>query len=456
MNKDIQIWQKIKHFYNIFDKRTYEIFKNIVSSFVFLRNPKQADIANLTWKTLSQIQYFFNKSVWDFKLLNNLRLSWIRNKIYGAWNKKSDILLLDSTIIAKSKNSEFSWLSNYFFSNKDKKIVSWFDLFWASIITKSWIKYILDICLFFKKPKHKVNSFDKRNPSTQNQVWMKFISKLFTKTKAWLVVMDSWFKWGYIAKWIFTVCKRHFLVRIWDEQYYYDNNWNYLKIKSFLKQENSIFVNWFSLWVLKKVQLKSWKNKWINIETNLIIYHKKWFRKPVVLCTSADIWDIFENMFRKVWDLSWDEKLKSHFWENALSKVKNENEIYVSFVLLYQKRWSIEVCFRELKTYLWFEKFQLLDYESIMKYLHICILVHSLLYITKNYIYFDSNLRIFIYDYLKEKRNIKNNNFNISFDWLKLFFEMSILVDTNFSLKSINFSISLKSCFPFNNQDILG
>jgi hypothetical protein len=455
MNKFTWITTKIKHFYNIFDKRTYETFKNVIPAMVYLRNPKQADIASLTWKALSQIQYFFQKSVWDFKLLNSLRLSWIRNKISGTWNKKSDILLLDSTIIAKSKNSDFSWLSNYFFSNKDKKIVNWFDVFWASIITKSWIKYILDICLFFKKPKYKLNSFDKRNPSTQNQVWMKFISKLFTKTKSWLVVLDSWFKWWYIAKWIYTVCKRHFLVRIWDEQYYYDNNWNCLKIKAFLKQENSTFVNWFSLWIIKKVQLKSWFKKWINIETNLIIYQKEWFRKPVILCTSADIWDIFDFMLREVWDLSWDEKLKSYFWENALSKQTNENNIYVSFVLLYQKRWSIEVCFRELKTYLWFEKFQLLSYESIMKYLHICILVHTLLYITLSYIYIDLDTKIFIYDYLKEKRNIKNNNFDISFDWIKLFFEMIILVDTNFSFKSINFSISLKSSFSIYNQDIL-
>jgi len=90
-----------------------------------------------------------------------------------------------------------------------------------------------------------------------------------------------------------------------------------------------------------------------------------------------------------------------------------------------------------------------------MKYFHICILVHTLLYITLSYIYLDLDTKIFIYDYLKKKRNIKNDNFDVSFDGLKLFFEMIVLVDTNFSLKSINFSISLKSCFPFYNQDIL-
>ena len=74
MNKFTWISTKIKHFYEIFDKRTYETFKNIITSFLFLREHKQADIANLTWKVLSQIQYFFNKSVWDYKILKSFRI----------------------------------------------------------------------------------------------------------------------------------------------------------------------------------------------------------------------------------------------------------------------------------------------------------------------------------------------------------------------------------------------
>lgn len=454
MIKSIWIAKKIKHFFNIFDKRTYETFKNVVSSFIFLREHKQADIANFTGKTLSQIQYFFNKSVWNYKLLNDLRLKWIRNKINWAWDKKSDVLLLDSTIISKSKNSTFSWLANYFFSNKDKKIVKGFDVFWASIITKNWIKYILDICLYYKKKKNKLNNNDKRNPSIQNFLWKKFLTKLLKNTKAWLVVLDSWFKWWYIAKWIYIVCKRHFLVRIWYDQYFYNQDRECHKIKDFCKKNNSIIINWMELRVIKNVKLKSWYKKWIHIKTNLIIYHKEKFKDSVVLCTSADIEDIYENMLREVWDLSWKEKCKQVFWDNALLKVKDENKIYFSFVLLYQKRWSIEVCFRELKTYLWFEKFQVQSYDAIMKYFHICILVHSLLYITQHYIELDIDLKTKIYNTLKEKRNIKNDKFYISFDWLKLFLEMALFTDFSF-LKSIRFSVSLKSCFSLNNLVLL-
>jgi len=96
-----------------------------------------------------------------------------------------------------------------------------------------------------------------------------------------------------------------------------------------------------------------------------------------------------------------------------------------------------------------------------MKYLNICVLVHTLLYLTLIYINFDFNIdyKKYIYDYLKEKRNIKNSNFNISFDGLKLFFEMIVfnLNDFKLNFKDFlpNFSISLKSCLSLSNEKIL-
>lgn len=456
MIKNIQIWQKIKNFYQIFDKRSYETFKAVVSSIISLKNCKQADIANFWEKTLWQIQYFFAKSKWSFQLLNSLRIQWIRNKISGAWDKKSDILILDSTITAKSKNAKFSWLINYFFSNKDKKVVNWFDVYWASIITKNWLKYILDICLYFKKNKKDLSSKNKRPPSIQNNLWMKFITKLLLKTKSWLIVLDAWFKWWRIMKWIYKIWKRHFLVKIGQEQYFYDKENNCFKIKNLLKNDNCMFINSSKLWVFKWVKLKSWTKKWIDIETNIIVFQKKGFKNPSILCTSADVGDIYENMLREVWELSWSEKLKKEFGEKSILKAEEESKIYYAFALLYEKRWSIEQCFKELKTYLWFENFQVQTYNSIMKYLHIVILVHTLIYITLNYIYQDCITKNLIYEYLKTKRNIKNENNDIYFSGLKLFIEMITLKPDDFKqfyhLKLFNFSISLNYCYSLNNQ----
>lgn len=456
MNKDIQIWQKIKHFFDIFDKRSYETFKTVVSWIISMRNWKQADVANFWEKTLWQIQYFFAKSKWSFQLLNNLRIVRIRNKIRGAWDKKSDILVLDSTITAKSKNAKFSWLTNYFFSNKDKKVVNWFDIYWASIITKNGLKYFLDICLYFKKKKEKLSSQNKRNPSIQNELWMKFLTKLLLKTKSWLIVLDSWFRWWRIMKWIHKICKRHFLVKIGQEQYFYDNNNNCFKIKTLLKNDNCILINSSKLWIFKNVKLKSWVKKGIELKTNIIVFQKKGFKNPSILCTSADVIDIYENMLREIWDISWNDKLKKEFGENTILKIEEESKIYYAFALLYERRWSIEQCFKELKTYLWFENFQVQTYDSIMKYMHIVILVHTLLYITLSYIYQDHIAKNLIYEYLKTKRNIKNNNNDIYFTGLKLFIEMITLKPDDFKpfyhLKLFNFSISLKSCFSLNNH----
>lgn len=453
----MQISQKIKHFYWIFDKRTYEIFKIVVFAIINLRNWKQADIANFWNKTLWQVQYFFWESSWDFKLLNKLRVKWIRNKVQSAQDKKSDILCFDSSIIAKNINSSFSWLANYFFSNKDKKIVNGFDLFWASIITKTWLKYVLDITLFYKKKK--LNSKNKKNHSIVNEAWRKFMTKVFSQTKAWLVLIDSGFKWPYTCKWIYNIMKRHFLVRISKDQIFYDQNNNCFKIAKLLRKDSCINFRDWDLWVFKKVKLKSWINKKVDIPVNIIVFHKNWFRDPLILATSADVQDIYENMIKEVWDNSLKEKVEGGK-NNIISKIKQEMNIYYAFVLLYKKRWSIEECFKELKSYIWFENFQVRSYDSIMKYLHIVLLVHTILYIILAIIYSNNKVFDLVYDYLKRKRNIKNKNHKITFMWLKLFIEMINQKSDDFwfdnPLNLFKIPISLKSGYCLCIQEVLG
>ena len=103
MKNNNGISTKIKHFIEIFDKRTYETFKVVINWILCLKNWKQWDLANLWEKSLWQIQYFFSKSKWNFKLLNRLRVQWIRNKILWARDKKGDVLILDGTIFTKKK-----------------------------------------------------------------------------------------------------------------------------------------------------------------------------------------------------------------------------------------------------------------------------------------------------------------------------------------------------------------
>ena len=51
--------QQIKHFSEIFDKRTYGTFQTVVDGVARMRRWTQADLASISEKTIRQIQYFF-------------------------------------------------------------------------------------------------------------------------------------------------------------------------------------------------------------------------------------------------------------------------------------------------------------------------------------------------------------------------------------------------------------
>ena len=231
---------KIKHFSKLFkDKRTYEVFKVVINWILCLKDWSQWDLANFWEKTLYQIQYFFNESKCDFKILDNLRLQWIRNKVWWARDKISDILILDWSIFTKNKSSKFWWLTSFKYSNKDKKVVNWLELFWASIHTKNGLKYVLDLSIF-QKWNEKRDNF-----SHVNHAWRKFIMIVVKKTKSWLVVLDSGFKWANMCKWIYQVMKRHFLVRIWEWQKFINEYGKEFKISELLLKSTAMyFPNW--------------------------------------------------------------------------------------------------------------------------------------------------------------------------------------------------------------------
>ena len=423
MKNNTGITNKIKHFINIFDKRSYKTFKIVVNWILCLKDWKQWDLANIWEITLWKIQYFFDKSSWNYEKLNNLRIQWIRNKIWWARDKKSDILIFDWTVFAKNKASKFWWITDYFFSNRDKKVVKWIELFWASIIAKNGLKYMLDIEIF-TKIKDKLllkNKWD----SEINSAWRKFMTKTIKKTKSWLVVLDSGFKWAEMCKNIYENCKKHFLVRISATQVFFNENWEKFKISNLLKKKNAIYFEDWKMWVFKSVFLQSWNKKWFKKRVNIIVFHKNWLKNPSVLATSAEISDIYDNMIKKNWERSFKEKLEENKWKISIEN--QEKSVYFAFVELYKKRWTIEECFKKLKSYLSFEKFQVQSNNAIMKYLHIILLVHTLTYIMIFWLTQSHNNFIFVYNFLKEKRNIKNKSNwikKITFMWLKLFIEM--------------------------------
>ena len=435
MKKDIKINQKIKHFSEIFNKRTYKIFQGIIKGILFLRNWRLSDLANVWDKSLRQVEYFFNWAKWHFKKLNKFMIRWIRNKKW-CWDKKSDVLIFDWSVFKKNLKSVFSWLTWYFWSNRDKKVVNWFELFWASIMTTSWAKYILDIMLYYKKKIKKWKNLKSKLKSELMNCRRKFMARVCNKSKAWIVLLDSGFKWWNICKWIKNVLKKHFLVRIDHEQFISigalglkyknkklskkQNSRIFTKISKILKKDDAIAFKDGRLWFFENAYIKSWLSKWVDIPVNIIIFWKNWFRYPMVLATSSSLSDVYENMIRKPWKPSWNEKIK----EYKTDYKNNSRKLWICFFNLYSKRWSIEVYFKEMKSYLCFEDFKVLSYDSIMKYLHIIILTHTLLFVMLSSLFSDITSYYIVYDYLKKKRNIKNNEKKITIVGLKLFLEL--------------------------------
>mgnify|MGYP007063688356 CR=1 FL=1 len=328
MKNNIWIMTKIKHFGGIFkDKRTYGTFKIIVSWILCLKDWKQWDLANIWWKTLSQIQYFFYKSKWSSSLLNSFRVSWIRNKIWWCADKISDIVIFDWTIMSKNIRSNFSGFASWFFSNKDKKVVNWLEVFWASIITKNKMRYMLNLWIFFKKLI--LNSKDKRKWSLLNEAWRKFIEKTLTNTKAWLVILDAGFKWANTCKRIFQVMKRHFLVRIDQTQLFFDENNNRFKIQEMLTRVTATYFDNWRMRVFKNVYLNSWIKKGVKIPVTIIVYHINWARVPMVIATSASLEDVYEI---------WLEKNEIYLGKKRLKKIKT-----IQNYLFYDKKMKFMV-----------------------------------------------------------------------------------------------------------------
>lgn len=444
----IQIDNKMKHFFKLFTKNTYSTFKNVLKYRIFLSNPNITDIAYESDKSITDINYFFNWAKWSYKLLNDFRIRWIRNKFYWCRDKISDILIMDSTIFGKNIWSSFWWKTRYFYSNSHKKVVNGFDFLWASISTTMWQKYMLDINMFVKNKK-------KKGKNQETKLWFRFLEKCVNKTKSWLIVLDSWFKSVKYVKYIRDKLNRHVLVRIDKKQYIIDESWKEKQINKLLIDKNAVkFTNW-KMWYFGDVYLRSWFNWWFENKINIVVYWYNWAKNPSVLVTTAWLWDVYNNMIKKQWDLSWDEIQKKN--EKWLILSSESIKVYSVFFLLYKQRWSIEVCFKELKSYFWFDKFKFKSYDSIMKYIHMCMLAHTL---TSRLLELACNSEKWfnlVYNFLKKYRNIKNkcnltNHKYITLQGMKLFLQMAFSWRHNFSSKLLNlttkktFSVSYQYC----------
>ena len=385
MRKVFNFKQQIKHFSEMFDKRTYKTFQAVVDGIAKMKTWTQADLASVSEKTLRQIQYFFDKAKWSFAKLNEFRLRFVRNKA-DFTDRKSDFVALDGSTMKKDSDASFGNLVGYVYSTKDKKSVNGFHLYGASIQTKTGRKYILDFMLFFKEKW--LSEFD---------AWISFATKVAKKSKAWILVLDRGFRNRSLLNHIYHKLKRMFLVRLSVTQHVISKGQKKSKnIKSFLSDKDARPLEKGKIWIIENVIIKAWKEVFQEPVT-VVVYHGNGFKNPMVIC---------------------------------ISQAKMTPAEAISFVQMYFRRWKIEQLFKELKSYFRFEKFKVLSLKAIKKYLYIAILVHSLFTTKEAEIENIPILEKVFLCILKAKRNIHE----ITAIGLKLVLEM-LSFDT--SLKSI-------------------
>lgn len=354
------ITQQIKHFKTLFDSRTYSNFQAVIKAIISLREFKQADLAHCSGKTLRQVQYFFSKAKWCAIRLNEFRLRFLRNKS-DFRDRQSDFVVADSTIVSKDKDSSFSSLTDFFWSNLKKQTVNGFEIFGVSVQTNQGIKYILDFLFFFKQ-----------NWYSEASCWIQFLNKISRKTKAWIFVFDSGFRKKYLLRYVYRNLRRHFLIRIQPNMRVLFKS-GFCKAREVMKRRCFAKVEQGRIWVVKKSCVKAWSDA-VDFDVAIIIYQRDGFRDPLVLAVSeADI-DIEKGLF---------------------------------FISLYFKRWGIEQLFKELKSYFAFEKFQITSLLGIRKYLMLMIFVHSLLTVKEREFSGSPPLKILVEFVLKKLRNIK-------------------------------------------------
>lgn len=402
MKNIIHIRQQIKHFKSLFDSRTYLNFIVVVEGMVKLREWKQADLALFGDITFRQIQYFFEKACWSAKKLNEFRLRFLRNKS-DFRDRKSDFLVADGSVLEKDKDASFSFLTEYVYSNLEKKTVNGIKLFGASVHTKQGVKYVFDFFLYFKA-----------KWKSEWEAWKHFLRLVAEKTLAWIFVFDRGFKNQYLLKYVHSVLKRIFLIRICPSQHVYILAPKKAKkrkttprysipdrvsksIKNFLDKKSAVALENGKLWLMNEVIVRAWIGEFRE-EVSIIVFHRNGFKNPLVLCVS-------------------------------MPKITIEEA--KQFVQTYFRRWGIEQLFKELKSWFCFEKFKTISLESIEKYLALAIFVHSLLSQAKEQIEHVPILKAGIQLLLKRRRNIKE------FTVIGIKFFMEIVSVSPTSIKSL-------------------
>ena len=406
MKNVAQFSNTLKVFSGLFTFPTYKTFKAVVHAMVRLASYSQANLANMSGKTISQIQYFFSRARWHYAKLNHFRLRWLRSRKEFR-DRQSDDVILDGSVIKKDKDAKFSGLTAFMYSNLSKGVVNGLALFGASIRTAEGKRYPLDFMLFVEK-----------RWLSQWKGWEAFAEHISHMTKGVLFILDRGFRNHYFLAHILKL-KRLFLIRVSaslnvlipmaEKEIRAQEKVDKLKngkgkrrgrkkqfphrklisVEKWIKKHAPIQCKGGKLWIIPRVIVSAWKSK-IKQECTVIIFHRDGFKKPLVLVYGQ---------------------------KEAGEEINTEKAL--EFVGKYIGRWTIEIFFKEAKSWFDLEGFGVRSEQGVYRFIHMVFFTHSLLSITLETLRKLPKLKQAILFILKKSRNIKA----LVVIGLKLFFE---------------------------------
>jgi hypothetical protein len=330
--KKLNIIRHITPYFCVFTKPSYQTFSAFVSHFVESLEQTLTGVSLKSGKSISAISSFFNHAKWTAADLKNKMQKILKNRPETR-PQESDVICLDGSALAK--DGETFEKQTKVFDNADKKVVTGYELCVASVLTLTGIKYVFDFLLYTKKESDSEGKY---------QIWMRLLKAVFSKTKAWLVILDSGFRNQYLLKFILD-SNRDFLIRVLASVHLILENRKSIPLKEIRKgvpgwtyrnQKTTI-----KIWEQKGI-MRAW-SKLISRKIRIIVVERSGFRNPMFLCTT---------------DME----------SEPLTVYQN-----------YLRRWKIEELFLECKESLNLEGFRLRKLKTIEKYITCIFVIHNIL-----------------------------------------------------------------------------
>lgn len=362
LNKSLKIGKHLVPYESFFTRPTKESFRMIMEELLSMKSPNATEISIKLAKSISSVSYFFSEARWDHRKIESARKRVVANA-RSTRSTEDDLISLDATTISKTGKT-FPDISRVF-DTAEKKVTNGYYFYLASIVHPKYSHSSIADWLLIAPKAYQFRSLWRG--------WMRILRRIFTYSKAKMVVLDAGFRNQYLLRFIMQN-RRHFLIRATGSMIVSVSG-TPMKISLMKKRRARCLQYGDAILTIRIIHgvMKAWSRE-IPESLSIVMIQRTGFRKPLILATSKDIGSVQEA------------------------------------VLLYQfylKRWSIEVLFKDLKMELGLEKFRVRSMVAILRYLTLIVFAHTILILKLGRLRYHPKLILLLQNLLVRLRKVR-------------------------------------------------